>query len=133
MKLPPFLSVIALGTAASLAQHRVKFAQQIRRHYTLPAQNRPLADGLTAALRRKGQRHGLHVSGRQRGSKALRLANVHGASSVWDFWGLEHVDLLRAVGRGARLVVESGVLGGPRVDIIERYSPVCRLWANTAD
>lgn len=73
------------------------------------------------------------MSGRQRGGEALRLADVHGASSVWDFCSLEHVDELRAVGRGARLVVESGILGGPCVDIIERYSPVCQLWANMAD
>lgn len=32
-----FLSVTALGAATSLAQHRVKFIHQIRRHHALPA------------------------------------------------------------------------------------------------
>lgn len=128
---PP--SVVALGTATGLAQHRVEFIQQIRRHNTLHAQSGSPVDRLTAALRRNGQRHGLHVSGRRRGSEALMLANIHGGPPVWDLRGLEHVDVLQAVGRGVRLVVESSVLGGPRLAVIKRNPSVCKLWANMSD
>lgn len=117
-----FLSVIALSSAASLAQHRVEFIQQIRRNQGLPTQNRSPADGFKATLRRKGQSHGLRVSGWGRGREALRQANIHRGSSVRDFWGLEH---------GVHL--ESGILGEPWVAIIKRNPPVFQLWANMAD
>lgn len=73
------------------------------------------------------------MSGWRRGREASRLANIHGGSSEWDFWGLEHVDVLQAFGCGVRLMLESGVLGGPWVGVIERNPPVCQLEANMAD
>lgn len=112
-------SLIALGTAASLAQHRVQFIQQIRRHNGFSTQGRSLADGLQAMLRRNWQRHRLHVSGWRRGREELRLANIQRGSSEWDFWGLEHVSVLQAFGCGVQLMLESGVLGGPRVAVIK--------------
>lgn len=113
------LSVVALGAATGLAQHRVKFVQQIRRHNTLPAEDGSPADGLTAALRSGGRSRGLQVSGRGRGREASRLADVHGGSPVRDLRGLEQVAVLRVV--------------GSRVAVVERNPLVCQLGANMAD
>lgn len=63
----------------------------------------------------------------------LRLANVHRRSSEAALRGLEHVSVLQALGCGVHLMLESGVLGGPRLAVVEGNPPVCELRANTAD
>lgn len=87
----PCQSLIALGTAARLAQHRVQFIQQIGWHDDLSAQGGSPADGLRAMLWRNWQRQRLRMSGWRRGREELRLANVHRGSSERDLWGLEDV------------------------------------------
>lgn len=127
----PCQSLVALGTAARLAQHRVQFIQQIGWHDDLSAQAGSPADCLQAMLWRNWQR--LRVSGWRRGREELRLANIHRGSSEWDLWGLEDVSGLQALGCGVHLMLEGGVLGGPRVAVIDRNPPVCQLEANVSD
>lgn len=57
----------------------------------------------------------------------LRLANIHWRSSESALWGLEHVSVLQALGCGVHLTLESGVLGGPWLAVIEGNPPVCQL------
>lgn len=73
------------------------------------------------------------MSGRRRGREELRLADVRRGSCEWDLWGLEDVSVLQALGCGVQLMLESGVLGGPRVAVVERSPPVSQLWANVSD
>lgn len=113
------LSIVALGAATGLAQHRAEFVHQIRRHQDLPALERSPAEGPAATLSGEGQSRGLGESGRGRG--LLRPAGVHRASSLRHLRGLEQA------GRGVCLAGHDGVPGRRRPAVGGRDSLVCRL------
>lgn len=119
-------SLVVLGAAAGLVQHRVQFVKQTGRHHAFPAGNRFPA--LTASLRGNGQR--LLVSGC--GGKLQGLANIHGGSFARALGLHGWVAAFQAAGHGAGIVVCSCIFGGPRTDVTERSPPVCLLWSETA-
>lgn len=67
------------------------------------------------------------MSGRQCRGEGLRLAGIHWGSSGWEFWGLEHVNVLGAFGCSVHLLLKSSVTGGPWAAVVQRNCPVCQL------